>query len=81
MAGASMAAVGLVAGAIFERGSLSASLLVVAVVLSICASAGYLLRPATTRHPPVIRSDTEDQGVSSNPGAQQACVPRQSRLR
>lgn len=79
--GSSLAVAGLVAGAIFKRGSLGAALLVLAVVMSAAVSAGYLLRPVAIRRLQVIRSNSADQRCQPAPDSQHEYVPRQSRLR
>ena len=81
VAGVSLIVGGLMACAIFERGSLSASLLVAAVVLSAAVSAGYFLRPTAIRRLAILRPHTPDREPSSAPAGKRECVPPQSRLR
>lgn len=79
--GLSLTVAGLMAGAIFKRGSLSAALLILVVVMSATVAAGYFLHPVAIRRLQVIRSHSADQEFSSEPDGQREYVHRQSRLR
>lgn len=81
VAGASLIVGSLIARAIFERGSLSASLLVAGVVLPTAVSAGYFLRTVAIRRLVILRSPASNHERSPVPISKPECAPPHSRLR